>query len=243
MPRSPRIFYAGAFYHVTNRGNRKTDIFRSDHDRRHFLARTAEACAQTSLRCLAYCLMTNHYHFVFRTDEPKLAEAMQWLEARYAEHFNVAYTLKGHLFQGRYRADLIDTDTYLLRAIRYVLLNPVGAGLCERAADWSWSSYAATVGLRRHTDWFDRTATLALFENGKSDAADAFTRFIAAGGPALKLPATELRRAREARDRAIYERYSTGRYSMRDLADAFGTTATTVHRAWARYAEGSDPSV
>src|SRR5262245_52103526 len=171
MPRSPRIVYAGAFYHVSNRGNRKADIFRTDHDRRHFLARTAEACVQTSLRCLAYCLMTNHYHFVFRTGEPKLTEAMQWIDARYAEHFNVAHTLSGHVFQGRYRAELIDTDAYLLQAIRYVLLNPVRAGMCERVADWTWSSYDATVGLRRHGEWFGRAATRALFGRVVVDGA------------------------------------------------------------------------
>src|SRR5262245_33806141 len=158
MPRRIRIAYAGAHYHVTDRGNRRTDVFLCDRDRRLFLKRLNDVCIEQSWGCLAYCLMDNHYHLVLRTDEPGLSAGMQQINSRYAGHFNLAYETTGHVFQGRYHENLIEADAYLLEVIRYIALNPVRAGLCESARDWEWSSYAAVVGDRSHGRWFDRSA-------------------------------------------------------------------------------------
>src|SRR5262245_18237654 len=114
MPRSKRINYAGAYYHAFFRGNHKKAIFRCDRDRRLFHVRLAEACAESACRCLAYCLIDNHYHLVLRSEELRLSEGMQSLNARYAEHFNLAYGLTGHLFQGRFQSKVIESDSYLL---------------------------------------------------------------------------------------------------------------------------------
>ena len=186
------------------------------------------------VRCLAYCLMGNHYHFVLRTDEPRLSEAMQWLEARYAEYFNVSNELVGHLFQGRFHSLLIDTDRYLYEVLRYVVLNPVCAHICPDVSNWAWSSYAATVGDRSHAEWFDRTALLRLFSTDDAIAVGAYVRSVRAAkikAPALCTPA---RLKRLDVDETIRAAYATGRYSLRDLAKQHGVSSTSILRALRR---------
>ena len=108
MARKLRIQYAGAVYHVLNRGDRREEIFRDDLDRRRFLETLAEACAKTDWQVHAYCLMPNHFHLVVETPEANLVAGMKWFLGTYTSRFNRRHKLFGHLFSGRYKALVVD---------------------------------------------------------------------------------------------------------------------------------------
>ena len=146
MARPLRIEFPGAVYHLTARGNERRPIYRTDSDRRHFLAVLADVAAQYRLLVHAYVLMDNHYHILAETLEANLARAMRRLNGVYAQQFNRTHRRVGHLFQARYKALLVDRDTYLVELSRYIHLNPVRAGLVGRAQDYAWSSSSAYVG-------------------------------------------------------------------------------------------------
>src|SRR6184192_2866099 len=143
MPRLPRPRFAGALYHIGARGNRRQQIFSCATDYRRFLAILAFVVERFGWRCLTYCLMPNHFHLLVETPEPNISEGMQLLNGTYAQWFNLRYGYDGHLFQGRYFSQLIEGPYHLLELSRYVVLNPVRAGICEDAAGWPWSSCRA----------------------------------------------------------------------------------------------------
>jgi REP element-mobilizing transposase RayT len=169
---------AGALYHVVARGNAKMAIYCDDVDRSRFLTLLESVVKSYQVECHAYCLMSNHYHAVLRTLTANLSAAMQYLNSVYAQQWNRRYGRVGHVFQGRFKAQLIQRDAHFLEACRYVVLNPVRAGLVGNAGDWVWSSYAATAGLIPAPTWL--TTDLIL---GASPAAEyrAYRSFIAAG--------------------------------------------------------------
>ncbi len=156
MARPLRIQYSGAIYHVMSRGDRRQDIFRQPEDRLLFLETLAGACGKTQWQVHAHCLMSNHFHFVVETPHPNLVTGMKWLLGTYTMRFNRRHHYSGHLFGGRYKAQVIDETTpgYLRTAADYVHLNPARAGLVaesERLASYPWSSYPAylaTAGKR-----------------------------------------------------------------------------------------------
>jgi len=179
MPRKPRVEYAGALYHVMDRGDRSEAIFRDDGDRELFLRTLGQACERTGWRVHAYVLMNNHYHILLETLEPNLSAGMHWLQSAYTIRHNVKHGLKGHLFQGRYKAIPVDgRDGLYFRTVSdYIHLNPARAGLVgERLLDFRWSSFPALVGAPRNrprwlcAEWVleqgDRaSARMALREN------------------------------------------------------------------------------
>jgi putative transposase len=179
MPRPLRVGDPGSIFHVTARGNRKQLIFLDDGDRLLFLALLGQAVARCGWFCHAYCLMGNHYHAVIETPVFNLSEGMQRLNGRYAQMFNDRRVLSGHLFQGRFHSELIATDAHLLSSIRYVVLNPVRAGLVGDAGAWEWSSYRATAGLARPPAFLAVERARRLFAEGDGRAASAFRRFVA----------------------------------------------------------------
>src|SRR5436190_23529518 len=132
MPRPLRIQYAGARYHVMSRGDRREAIFYDDADRMEFLRTLGQACLKTGWQVHAYCLMSNHFHLVIETPQSNLAAGMKWLLGTYTQRFNRRHRHWGHLFGGRYKAQLVDgrKPGYLRCACDYVHLNPVQAGLC-----------------------------------------------------------------------------------------------------------------
>lgn len=153
MSRPLRIEFPGALYHVTSRGDRREDIFLDDTDRARFLAVVAQGLARFDAQLLAYCLMSNHYHFVLHTRRGNLSALMRHINGIYTQAFNRRHGKAGHLLQGRFKAILVDRQAYLLEVCRYVELNPVRAGMVADAAAWPWSSHRANVGLASGAPW------------------------------------------------------------------------------------------
>ncbi len=155
MSRPLRIEFPGAVYHVTSRGDRREPIYRDDNDRLAHLDVIAQAMDRFNAQVLAYCLMGNHYHLVLHTRAANLSRLMRHLNGVYTQSFNRRHGLVGHLFQGRFKAILVDRDAYLLALCRYVERNPVAAGLVWHAGEWPWSSYLAHAGRVPTPPWLD----------------------------------------------------------------------------------------
>jgi REP element-mobilizing transposase RayT len=181
MARSPRIEFPGALHHITCRGNEQQAIFRDDRDRLRFLEGLEAAVLAHGWRCHAFCLMDNHYHFLVETPHPNLAHGMRQLNASYAIWFNVRHDRVGHLFQGRYHSVIVERDSYLLELSRYIVLNPVRAGMVRRPEDWRWSSYRATAGLAKPPAFLEVRWLWKCFSEDPSEAQAAYRRFVAAG--------------------------------------------------------------
>lgn len=147
------MVFPGALYHVTSRGDRREDIFADDTDRARLLAVLAQGLARLDAQVLAYCLMSNHYHFVLHTRQGNLSALMRHINGVYTQAFNRRHGKVGHLFQGRFKAILVDREAYLLEVCRYVELNPVRAGMVAAPAEWPWSSYRAHTGQAPVAGW------------------------------------------------------------------------------------------
>ena len=145
MARPLRIEYPGAFYHVTSRGNERKRIFSAKADYSQFRDYLKNAQEKYACRLHCYVLMQNHYHLVLETPEGNLSQVMQYLNGSYTGFFNHRTGRSGHLFQGRYKAILVEMDSYLLQLSRYIHLNPVRAGIVERPQDYPYSSYKSLI--------------------------------------------------------------------------------------------------
>lgn len=170
MARPLRIEFPGATYHVTTRGDRREPIYQTDADRRLHLALMAQALRRFDGQLLAYCLMGNHFHLVLQTRQANLSRLMRHVNGTYTQAYNRRHGLVGHLFQGRFKAILVDRDAYLLALCRYVERNPVAAGWVPAAGDWPWSSYRAHVGLDVAPDWLEVDALLGQFSGRPLDS-------------------------------------------------------------------------
>jgi len=149
MPRLSRVVFTGIPHHITQRGNRREDVFFSDEDREVYLEWLQTYCEKHDVDVLAYCLMTNHIHLVLvPNSEDGLQRILKPLHMRYAQRINRAKGWKGHLWQGRFFSSPLD-DSYLVAAVRYVEQNPIRVGLADKAEDYRWSSAAAHCGLRK----------------------------------------------------------------------------------------------
>ena len=181
MTRPLRLEFPGAVYHLTARGDRREDIFLDDVDRLTFLDLLAKEVRQQHWRLYAYCLMSNHYHLLIETPEGKLVGGMRRLNGVYTQAFNRRHGRVGHVLQGRYKSILVDKDAYLLELARYIVLNPVRAGMTQRVEDWPWSSYAITAGKREAPDWLDAEWIVKQFGADPITARQAYRRFVRAG--------------------------------------------------------------
>lgn len=174
MARPLRIEFPGALYHVTSRGNARAPIFMGDPDRRSFLRILGEVVERSRWLCHAYCLMPNHYHLLVETPEANLSRGMRQINGVYTQRFNRAHDRVGHLLQGRFGAVLVERDTHLLELARYVVLNPVRAGLAAQAESYRWSSLPALLGLAPVPAWLVTRALLSRF--GSRDRYLEFVR-------------------------------------------------------------------
>lgn len=181
MVRPLRLEFPGAVYHITARGNARQNIFLDDADRHRFLSLFAREVGQQGWRCYAYCLMDNHYHLFIETPEGNLVTGMRRLNGVYTQSFNRRHGKVGHLFQGRYHSVLVDRDNYLLELCRYMVLNPVRAKIVDKAADWPWSSYRATVGKIQPPNWLAVDWVLGQFGRSRVSARQAYKRFVTEG--------------------------------------------------------------
>jgi putative transposase len=181
MARPLRIQFPGALYHVMSRGNEKQAIVRDDIDRAKrvdWLRRTVEIYGW---RLHAFALMTNHEHLFVETPEANLSSGMQYLGGSYTSYFNWRYKRSGHLFQGRFKAHLVQTEGYFRQVSRYIHLNPVRAGMIDLPQDYQWSSYSGYAQARRAVAWICYDRVLSEFGDDLSEARQAYGRFVQAG--------------------------------------------------------------
>lgn len=181
MARPLRLEFPGALYHVTARGDRREDIFKDDVDRACLLEVWGQALERFDATCLAYCLMGNHYHFVLETRRANLSRLMRHVNGVYTQRYNRRHKQVGHLFQGRFKAIIVDRDAYFLEVCRYVDLNPVRAKLARRPQDWHWSSYRAHVGMQDRAPWLESVRVLEQFSPKNSVAMRRYAEFVAQG--------------------------------------------------------------
>lgn len=181
MSRPLRLEFAGALYHVTSRGDRREAIYEDDVDRHGFLKILGGVVDRFNWRVHAYCLMDNHYHLLVETVDGNLSKGMRQLNGVFTQQSNRRHHRVGHLFQGRFKAILVQKEAYLLELARYIVLNPVRAGMARRAGDWPWSSYAATVGMAAGAGGLSTDWVLSAFGSERKQAVIAYRSFVAAG--------------------------------------------------------------
>ena len=180
MGRDPRPQAEDTVYHVTTRGDRRAPIVHNDLDCATLLGIYQDVATLMEWETYAYCLMTNHYHFVLRTTAADIAVGMHRLNSRWAGRYNRRYLFTGHVFERRYASRLVTSDDQLLGAIRYVVLNPVRAGLCDHPSEWEWSSYNATRGAVWASDFLSVASVLRLFHASPTIARRRFQTFVEA---------------------------------------------------------------
>ncbi|SKC57350.1 transposase [Maledivibacter halophilus] len=146
MGKKKRIWYPGAVYHIMNRGNRRSAIFKDNEDYQVYLTILKETMEKYEYILYAYCLMTNHIHMQIETKNVEIWKIMRYINLSYTKYFNNKYNFIGHLFQGRYRAGIIESDAYNLQTSRYIHLNPVKASMVEKPVEYKWSSYGVYMG-------------------------------------------------------------------------------------------------
>jgi len=248
MSRPLRLEFAGALYHVMARGNAREPIFADDEDRTAFLDGLVRACERFDWVLWAYCLMDNHYHLLVETRRPSLSRGMREVNGTYTQRFNRRHRRVGHVLQGRFKAVLVDKDSYLLEVSRYIVLNPVRARLCASASEWVWSSYPAVMGKSTPLTRLAVEDTLSLFGTNWGVSRRAYARFVAEGigafdpknalSPSREIPKAQRRWKpltqydREAKDRddAIRAAYASGAYTLAQIGEHFGLHYATVSR-------------
>lgn len=183
MPRHLRIQFHDALYHLMARGNARQNIVRDDLDRQRLVELLARAVGRCSWRVYAFVLMDNHLHLVLKTPLPNLARGMQAFLSAYANAWARRHRFAGHVFQGRYRTELIEDETYLWTVSRYVHLNPVRARIVDHPAQWPWSSYPGYAHRGRRLEWLAYDDLLAAWQGdfGGPDPALAYRRFVTEG--------------------------------------------------------------
>ena len=172
MARPLRIEYAGAMYHITARGNEGNSIYKTDRDREKFLEYLKTNHDRYGVKVHAYCLMTNHYHLLIETPRANLTRSMQVLNSSYTTYYNTKRKRKGHLFQGRYKAILVDKDSYMQELTRYIHLNPLRANMVLSPEEYIWSSYNHYIKRNTNPEYLEVDFTLSYFGGSKKKYKD-----------------------------------------------------------------------
>lgn len=178
MARQLRIEYPNAVYHVTSRGNARADIFIDDTDRENFLGVMGKVVTRYNWFCHAYCLMDNHYHLLIETPDGNLSEGMRQLNGVYTQASNRRHGRVGHIFQGRFKAVIVEKESHLLELCRYVILNPVRAGMVADPQKWRWSSYRFTGGVAKKEPYLSTEWILSQFGQTKTEARKKYRQFV-----------------------------------------------------------------
>jgi putative transposase len=177
MARPLRIEYEGAYYHITARGNEKRKIYFTKSDYAKFKGYLAEAKKKYGIIIHSYVLMSNHYHLIIQTPEANLSKAMHYINGSYTTYTNIKRNRSGHLFQGRYKAILIDRDNYLLELSRYLHLNPVRAGMVNRPEEYPYSSYKTYISGSKE-DILSEDVILRMLSDKEGDARKKYKEFV-----------------------------------------------------------------
>lgn len=187
MSRPLRLELSGGLYHVTSRGDRCEDIYIDDIDREVWLETLAQCCERYNWAIHAWCQMTNHYHLIIETAEGNLSAGMRQLNGVYTQKVNRLHNRVGHVFQGRFKGILVERDSYLMELARYVVLNPVRAGMVKHTRQWPWSSYHAMVGTAPRPSWLQSDWLLGQFGTRRARQIERYIEFVQEGvrGPRL----------------------------------------------------------
>jgi len=181
VSRPLRIEYAGALYHVISRGNERRPIVRNDKDctkRIEWLRRTVETYGW---RIHAFVLMPNHDHLFLETPRPNLSRGMQFLNGCYSSYFNKRHGRVGHLFQGRFKALIIERQGHYTEISRYIHLNPVRGQMVNNPEEWRWSSYPGYHSADKALDWVTYSSVLEEFGSSLTEARIYYRQFISEG--------------------------------------------------------------
>jgi putative transposase len=181
MARPIRLEFPDAIYHVTTRGSDGGDIFVDDQDRQQFLSVLGEVVARTGWLVHAYVLMDNHYHLIIETPKSNLSRGMRQLNGVYTQRYNTRHACGGRVFQGRFKAILLERNEKLLEVCRYVVLNPIRLKAAKIISRYRWSSYRATAGEIQAPAWLNTSWTLEHFGRSSSVAQRKYAEFVEAG--------------------------------------------------------------
>jgi len=178
VARSLRLSFDDACYHITSRGNRKENIFYTDHDRLVFLRKLSETLRKYSIICYAYCLMDNHYHLFLKTPNANISEGMHYLNTSYTNWFKAEHAIVGVIFQGRYKSVLVDEDSYVKVLSAYIHLNPLRAGIVKDLSEYKWSSYLDYEGRKKSIERLDTEFILNQFGEDIGRARRRYREFV-----------------------------------------------------------------
>jgi putative transposase len=185
MTRPLRLEFPGALYHVTSRGDHREEIYRDDQDRTAWLVILGLVCKRFNFIVHSYCEMTNHFHLLVETVDGNLSQGMRQLNGLYTQAYNRRHHLVGHLFQGRYKAILVQQERYLKAVTRYITLNPVRARMVSSADSWPWSSHHYFLGRKPAPEWLDTAWLLDQFGCDRIEARSAYAQYIVDGADAV----------------------------------------------------------
>jgi REP element-mobilizing transposase RayT len=166
-----------------NRGRRKEKIFASSKDYEMFIVVLQEAIEMWNLQVSAYCLMPNHYHLLIHTPDGNIARCMRHINGVYTQRYNQRHKKDGQLFRGRYKAVLVDADSYLLEVLRYIHRNPLKAGLATNTDDFKWSSHRGYTSGAKKWDWLYKDFLLSMFSEKRRQANKAYIEFVSQNEP------------------------------------------------------------
>ena len=188
------MYQSGFCYHIMLRGIGGQDIFRDDADRARFCLLVQYASEKHQLNIHAFCLMRNHVHFVIQPITSDLSAGIHALAFRYAQHFNKKYKRRGYLYQGRYKAVLVQSGSYLQRLVRYVHLNPVRAAIVKNPEDYNWSSYRSYTGAADYV-WLNQGLVIDVFGRQSGDGAERLTNYTQMNNEEAYEEALEIRKS------------------------------------------------
>lgn len=233
MARPRRLEFAGAVYHLTSRGNARRRVFFSAADCELFLSTLSGVVRRYDWICHAYCLMANHYHLLIETPKATLSIGMRQLNGMYTQSYNRRHGRVGHLFQGRFKAIVVEKESHLLELCRYIVLNPVRVKSSRKAQAWKWSSYRATAGLASVPAFLSTGWILGRFGNKRSQAQTRYREFVREG--LASWPWEELRGQIYLGSEAFVERHGARKKNLKRNPPAQSRAAKlSINRIFAK---------